>query len=75
MLWSLATDMDMFKQGPAVSMQLTGEAKNRVSQIVEGEGGLLLLQRGNGQMTSLMVLLQNIGQKFAPLEVELLGAC
>ena len=50
MLWSLATDMDIFKQGPAVAMQLTGAAKNRVSQIVDGEGGLLLLQRGNGQM-------------------------
>ena len=71
MLWSLATDMELYKQGPAVAMQMTGAAKNRVSQIVEGEDGLLLLQRGNGQMTGLMYLLQNIGEKFAPLEVEL----
>ena len=71
MLWSLATDMELFKQGPAVAMQMTGAAKNRVTQIVEGEDGLLLLQRGNGQMTGLMYLLQNIGEKFAPLEVEL----
>ena len=71
MLWSIATDMDIMRQGPAVAMQMTGAAKLRVSQILEMDNGLLMLQRGNGEMTGLMLLLQNIGDKFAPLEVEL----
>ena len=71
MLWSIATDMDIMRQGPAVAMQMTGAAKLRISQILEMDNGLLMLQRGNGEMTGLMLLLQNIGEKFAPLEVEL----
>ena len=46
LLWSLATDMDRYTQGPAVAMQLGGPAKTVVRQIIERLGGYLDIQQG-----------------------------
>jgi hypothetical protein len=75
-LWTLATDMDRLRQGPAVAMQLSGAAKLVVRQITESPHGLQRIQQGeqlpDGTVsTGVMVLLQAVGQRFAPLEMEL----
>ena len=46
LLWSLATDMDRFRQGAAVAMQLGGPAKTVVRQITERPGGYEEIQQG-----------------------------
>ena len=57
-------------------MQLTGAAKLVSRQLVETPDGLLRLQQGDqygagNYRTGLMILLEALGQRFAPLEAEL----
>ena len=46
LLWSLATDMDRLRQGPAVAMQLGGTARLVVRQMTERPAGYAEIQQG-----------------------------
>ena len=66
MLWSLATDMERIREGPAAAMQLTGAAKLVSRQLIETADGLLRLQQGDqdgagNNRTGLMILLEALG--------------
>ena len=68
--------MERIRQGPAAAMQLTGAAKLVSRQLIETADGLLRLQQGDQDnigisRTGLMILLEALGARFAPLEAEL----
>jgi hypothetical protein len=74
--WSMATDMEMGRQGPAVAMQLTGAARWVARSLMEEPGGAQRLQMGvdlndGNHVTGLMFLVQSLSLRFAPLETEL----
>ena len=64
-LWSSSTEVDGQRQGPIAAMQIQGSARELVRELTPQQ-----LRDGNGQDTGLMLLVQLLANRYAPLETE-----
>ena len=64
-LWSSATEVDGYRQGPIAAMQIQGSARELVRELTPQQ-----LRDGDGQNTGLMLLVQLLANRYAPLGTE-----
>ena len=64
-MWSSATEVEGQRQGPIAAMQIQGSAQELVREPTPQQ-----LRDGDGQNTGLMLLVQLLASRYAPLETE-----
>ena len=70
-LWSSATDMDVQRWGPVAALQVTGSARELVRELTPEVLSHGIVDPQTGQhISGLMVLVQTLAQRYAPLEQE-----
>ena len=74
-LWSVATEVEVARQGPAVALAVVGSAREVVRELLERPQGLEHLRNGaqdqdGNRVSGLMMLIQELATRYAPLEAE-----
>ncbi len=64
-LWSSATEIEGARQGPIAALQIQGSARELVRELTPQQ-----LRDGDGQQPGLMLLVQMLAHRYAPLDAE-----
>eukprot|EP00434_Breviolum_minutum_P026800 symbB.v1.2.023686.t2/scaffold2188.1/size86315/1 len=64
-LWSSATEIEGARQGPIAALQIQGSARELVRELTPQQ-----LRDGDGQRPGLMLLVELLAQRYAPLDAE-----